>query len=75
MSDVINTIRRDVDDDSSIHANGINIQVETKGFLPRRKFIHITGAVERESDKNKVMQIVNHHAGDNFNIVNDLMIK
>jgi hypothetical protein len=75
MSDVINTIRRDVDDDSSIHANGINIQVETKGFFPRRKFIHITGSVDKESDKNKVMQIVNHHAGDNFNVVNDLMIK
>ena len=75
MSDIINTIRRDIEDDFTINASELNLEVEKKGFIPRRKIIHILGAVENETSKSKIEQICTHHAGDNYTIVNDLLIR
>ena len=75
MSDVIDMIRRDIEDDDSIKSHDILLEAKAKGFIRRRKFIRIHGATNSQLAKDKATQIAQHHAGDNFDIINELIVK
>jgi hypothetical protein len=75
MSDVINMIMRDIEDDPSIKSHDIALDAKSKGFLRRRRFIRITGAVNSDLSVSKVEKIAQHHAGDNYDVVNELTVK
>jgi hypothetical protein len=75
MSDVIDMIRRDIQDDASIKSHDILLETKAKGLVRRRKFIRIHGATDSQLAKDKVTRIAEHHAGDNFDIVNELIVK
>jgi len=75
MSDVIDMIRRDIEDDHSIKSHDILLEVKAKGFIRRRKFIRIHGATNSQQSKDKAAQIAQHHAGENFDVINELIVK
>jgi hypothetical protein len=75
MSDVISMIRRDITDDDSIKSRDIILEAKAKGLVKRRRFIRIHGSVNSQLAKDKVTRIAEHHAGDNYDIVNELSVK
>ena len=75
MSDVIDMIQRDIEDDDSIKSHDIMLETKAQGFIRKRKFIHIHGSTDSQLAKDKVTRIAKRHAGDNFNIVNELAVK
>jgi hypothetical protein len=75
MSDIQNMILREIADDISIHAHDIALDIKAKGFPRRRKYITIHGSVQSEHEIKKVTQIAEHHAGDNYTVINELHVK
>lgn len=75
MSDPIGVIRRDIDEDLSLRGSDINIEIKKKGVLSRRKYLHVSGSVDKEVSKSKILEIVGYHAGDNFTVVDELTLK
>jgi osmotically-inducible protein OsmY len=75
MSEITDTIMRDIEADASIKAHTISIEVDAKGFLKRRRIIRLVGTVHSEASKEKASWIAEHHAGDNYDVVNELTIK
>jgi hypothetical protein len=74
MSDIQNIIMRDIESDPTIDSKGITIDIQAKGFR-RRKKIRLIGSVNSEIDMKKVIRKVEHFAGDNYDVENDLIIK
>jgi hypothetical protein len=46
-----------------------------KGLFARRQVIHVFGAVRSETVKAKIGELVQKHAGDSFDISNELRVK
>lgn len=74
MTDLESMIMRDIEDDSSIDANDIVLRTASRGFLKKRKTIHVEGFVNTELAREKVTKIAEHHAGDNFSVSNELAV-
>ena len=74
MLDIQNTIMRDIETDPTIDSKGITIEIQTKGFRKRKK-IRLIGSVNSEIDMKKVVRMVEHFAGDNYDVENNLIIK
>ena len=75
MSDITDMIMRDIEADVSIKTHTISIETDSKGFLRRRKILRLVGTVHSEASKEKASRIAEHHAGDNYDVVNELTIK
>ena len=76
MPDVANTILRTIEDDPTIKALGVNVQLKKAGGLfSRKQNIHITGTIDSESTQKRILEIAQRWAGTNYEIVNELSIK
>lgn len=75
MADIIDMIRTDVEEDSSIKIRGFLVDMQSKGFLVKRKTIHVSGRVTNQHDRDKIESIVNHHAGDGYDVEMDIRIE
>lgn len=75
MSELQSIIMRDIEDDVTISAKDISVQIESKGFLKKRRLVRLVGTVSSEVEKKKAGQIAVHHAGDAYDVVNELTIK
>ena len=75
MADLVSTIIRDIEADGLINATEILLDITSKGFIRRRKFLHIHGSVSSEAEKKKVIRIAEHHTGDNYSITDELVVK
>jgi len=75
MERVIEMVLRDIEDDNSINARGVNVELSGQGFLKRRKSIHLIGSVDSEMQRQKVKRIAEHHAGDQYAVLDELSIK
>jgi hypothetical protein len=75
MADVAEMITRDVQDDAAIRVKGLVVEVVKKGLFSRRKSLVIRGTVTNRHDKDKIESIANHHAGDMYNIDNQIQVK
>jgi hypothetical protein len=64
----------ELESDPLIDTKGISIQLRPKGFLRRKKAIHILGTINSEEAKNKVTQIAEKHAGDAYTVINELVV-
>ena len=65
-------------DEIRTYENTPDIGVEItkgKGLFNRRKVIHVFGAVSSEVVKKKVDEITRKHAGDAFDVSNELRVK
>jgi hypothetical protein len=74
MADLIDTIMAAIGSDPTITAKGITLDTESKGFLKRKKVLNINGLVATLAERNAVMQVVLHHVGDSYEIVNKLVV-
>ncbi len=75
MADIIEMIRRDVEDDGAIKARAFTVDLLTKGFLVKRRTIRVSGRVANEHERDKIAGIVNHHAGDGYDIEMNVRIE
>jgi hypothetical protein len=75
MERVIEMIQRDIEDDNSINGRGVRVELSGRGFLKRKKSIRLSGSVDSESQREKVKNIAQHHAGDQYTVVDELSVK
>ncbi len=65
-------------DEIHTYENTPDIGVEVtkgKGLFNRRKVIHVFGAVSSESIKQKIGEIAQKHAGDAYDVSNEVRVK
>jgi osmotically-inducible protein OsmY len=74
MSDITSIIRRDIEDDVSINSHGVKIEIKSGGLFGRKK-LYLSGTVGTETEKEKVSRIAEHHAGNAYEVVDDLSVK
>lgn len=75
MADIQNMIMRDIEDDPTITAKGITVEIQSRGFLKKTKTVRLVGSVNTEAEKKKAKQIAVHFAGDNYDVIDDLTVK
>ncbi len=75
MAEITSMIMREIEQDGSIAARGIKLEVVSKGLFRRRKTLRLFGSVGSEREKVKAARIAQHHAGDQYDLVNDLEVK
>lgn len=75
MADIVDMVRRDIEDDISINSHGVKLEAKIEGWLGRRKSLIISGIVENEIEKGKILKVAEHHAGDVYRVVNKLSLK
>lgn len=68
-------IMDELESDPSIDTRGISIRIKPGGILKRRKAIQISGTVNSEEAKEKVTRIAEKHVGDNYYVINDLVVQ
>ncbi len=65
-------------DEIRTYENTPDVGVEVtkgKGLFNRRKVIHVFGAVRSDNIKQKIGEIAAKHAGDSFDVANELRVK
>jgi hypothetical protein len=75
MEDIIGKIIREIESDPTINAKEVCLDMESKGFLKRRKALNVHGTVAFLAEKDRVMTIVNREAGDNYDVEDRLSVK
>ncbi|UCF99961.1 MAG: hypothetical protein JSV89_10595 [Spirochaetaceae bacterium] len=75
MERVIEMVLREIEDDISINGRGVNVELSGKGVLKRRKTIRLIGSVDSEAQRQKVKRIAEHHAGDQYTVLDELSVK
>lgn len=75
MNDIVDMVRRGIEDDISINSHGVKLEAKLEGWFGRRKSLIISGMVESDLEKEKIMKIAVHHAGDAFRVVDKLAVK
>jgi osmotically-inducible protein OsmY len=74
MADVSAMVLRDIEDDVSISSKDISVLIEGQGFL-KKKALKLAGSVGSEAEKRKAGQIAAHHAGEIYQVVNELTVR
>jgi len=75
MPDITQTIMAEIEADPAIKATDIGLDIESRGLLKKKKFLHVRGAVHSQDQVDRVEKIVQRHAGDSYEVVNHLLIK
>lgn len=75
MKTIVELILRDIEDDVSINANRVNVELSGRGFLKTKKSVRLFGSVDSKMDKEKVKRIADHHAGDQYQVLDELAVK
>lgn len=75
MKTIVELILRDIEDDVSINANRVNVELSGRGFLKTKKSVRLFGSVDSKMDKEKVKRIADHHAGDQYQVLDELTVK
>jgi osmotically-inducible protein OsmY len=74
MSDIQRMITRDLEDDVTLSVKDVVVEVQG-GFLKKRKTLRLHGSVRSEAEKRKIHQVAMHHAGDAFEVVDEIEVK
>lgn len=75
MTDIVEMIRRDIEDDISIKPSGLTVDMERKGLLVKHDIVRVSGRVSSEQERKKIRRIVDHHAGDSYKVEFDVTVK
>ena len=75
MDRIVELILRDIEDDTSINARGVKVELSGKGFLKKKKSVRLFGSVDSQTEKEKVKRIAEHHAGDQYQVLDELAIR
>ncbi len=75
MPDIVQTILSNIEDDPTLKVRKLDVRlVKGKGLFNRRKVVQVTGEVDSEQSKTKVIQIAQRWAGDNYDVVNKISV-
>lgn len=74
MADIVERIRRDVEDDVALKVHAFTVDLVSSGFLARRRVLRVSGTVAREHDRDALERIVNYHAGDAYQVELDVAV-
>jgi hypothetical protein len=74
MAELIDKIMAEIDSDPTISAKEITLDIQSKGFLKRTKILNINGLATSVAERDAIMKLVQHHAGDNYEVVNKLVV-
>lgn len=72
---LIDLIKRNIEDDNSIKVTGIKIDISGKSLLGKKKQIRFSGKIDSEMSKKNVTRIAEHHAGNRYEVINELAVK
>jgi len=75
METIVELILRDIEDDISINAHRVNVELSGKGFLKTKKSVRLFGSVDSKMDKEKVKRSAEHHAGAQYQVLDELTVK
>ncbi len=75
MADIVEMIRRDIEDDITIKPSGLIVDMERKGLLVKHDIVRVSGRVSSDRDRSKIRRIVDHHAGDTYKVDFDVSVK
>jgi len=75
MADIVEMIRRDIEDDISIKPSGLTVEMERKGVLVKHDIVRVSGRVSGEQEREKIRRIVDHHAGDTYRVEFSVAVK
>ena len=74
MEDLIDKIMAEFESDPTIYAKSLNVVASSKGFLKKRRILHIYGTVESAAEKERAMKIVQRQAGDNYDVEDKIVV-
>jgi hypothetical protein len=74
MAELIDKIMAEIESDPLINAKEITLDIQSKGFLKRTKILNVNGLAESIAERDAVMKLVQHHAGDNYEVVNKMVV-
>ena len=72
MPEIAQSILKEIGDDLSIDTMNVCVDIQAKGFLKRKKFLHIFGTVHTQDQIGKIEKIAKRHAGNAYEVVNHL---
>ncbi len=75
MPSVDQVILDNVCNEPSLENSNVGAEIQRAGFLRRRKSVRLFGTVHSDGAKKKVEQIAQHAAGDNYDIVDEIVVK
>ena len=75
MPEIAQSILKEIGDDLSINTMNICVDTQAKGFLNRKKSLHIFGTVHSQDQIGKIEKIARRHAGNAYEVVNHLSLK
>jgi len=75
MADIVEMIRRDIEDDISIKPRGLTVDKERKGLLVKHDVVRVAGQVSSDQERRKIRSIVDHHAGETYKVEFDVSVK
>ncbi len=75
MPAVDQVILDNVRNEPSLENSNIGAEIQRGGFLRRRKTVRLYGTVHDEHAKKKIEQIAEHAVGDNYDLVDEIVVK
>jgi hypothetical protein len=64
----------EIESDPRIDAREISLDMASKGFLKKSRTLKINGMVESIGEKNRILEIVKKHSGDNYEVADRIVI-
>ena len=74
MADITDMIVRDVQDDISLKPHGFTVVLDPKKLFSRHRTIRVTGSVASQHELEQIHHIVDHHAGDTYQVVFEIKV-
>ena len=75
MEDVTAVIMDEVErTDPNFIARDVGIEVSPKGLFEKKKHLRVFGVVHSMEEKNLVLKVAQSHAGDSYDVVDELRV-
>ena len=74
MAELLDKIMAEIESDPTINAKEINLDMQSKGFLKRRRILNVNGMVESTAERDAIMKLVKRQAGDNYDVVDKMVV-
>ncbi len=75
MAEIEQAILKEIANDLSIDTMNICVDIQAKGFLKKKKFLHIFGTVHSQDQIGKLEKIAQRHAGNAYEVANHLGVR
>ena len=75
MEDVTAGIMNEIErTDPDFIARDVGIEISPKGIFEKKKHLRLFGVVHSEKEKSLVLKVARSHAGDSYDVVDELRV-